>query len=608
MRLLVTGTEGQVVRALTEQAGEAGIACMAIGRPRLDLAAGPAARDALDAAIADFGPTMLVNAAAYTAVDQAEDEPYLADAVNGEGAGMVAAAAAAAGLPVVQLSTDYVFDGTKAGPYLESDPVNPQGAYGRSKLAGEEAVRAANPHHVILRTAWVYSPFGKNFLKTMLNLAATRDELRVVADQIGNPTAAHDIAGAIIAVGRMLDADPGFDIWGTYHFAGPEPMSWADFAAMIFAQSAARGGPSAQVAPITTAGYPTKALRPANSQLDTSRFTATFGLHPAPVAQGIASAIARFSEGQGVGQQEKPAAGFADVDVRNRLVELLRPGFETRLDAKLKQGMAAAPAVERTLAEVRAGLDRQVAALRNTKPEQAAAIERVSPDVFDELAALGMRIAGVEAVVAAEGTQPPMAQPLVDSSDPVEDHPGHLAANDHGGRPDGNRTESVPAKGRGGALYSGIALGMMAGAGLMWLAGSAGLFGAAAQPGPGVIVIPDDRLAVMQEALKDWRKALEAAEKRFKENDFGKAAADDRWLPLQQVHRDLFDAVPVKSRAGVSMILRRGKNGGYKMLVQGPLCNIVKATEPSMVDPVRDRPYLELCWQFGVWDETGAKF
>ncbi|MCB1418014.1 MAG: dTDP-4-dehydrorhamnose reductase [Notoacmeibacter sp.] len=605
MRLLVTGTEGQVVKALKERAAEAGIACMAVSRPALDLAAGLGARSALDVAIAEFGPTLLVNAAAYTAVDQAEDEPDLADAVNGQGAGLVAEAAAAAGLPVIQLSTDYVFDGTKAGPYVESDPVNPQGAYGRSKLSGEEAVRAANPHHVILRTAWVYSPFGRNFLKTMLNLAATRDELRVVADQIGNPTAAHDIADAILAVGRMLDSGPDFHVWGTYHFAGPEAMSWADFAARILAQSAARNGPSAHVTAITTADYPTKVQRPANSQLDTGLFTSTFGFHPAPVAQSISNALDRLLEPKPA--PRNPAPGFSDTDVRNRLIELLRPGLETHLNAKLQKGVAAAPAIDSTISEVRARLERQVAALRTSKPEQAAAIVRVAPDVFDELNALGMRIAGIKAVVAADEALP-MVQALVDSSDPAEDYSDHSAANDHARWQQGNRAEPAPVKARWGALLSGLAVGVIAGAGLMWLAGSAGVFGAAPKSGPGVIIVPEDRLAVMQEALKDWREALDAAEKRFKDNNFGQAATDDRWRPLQAVYRDLFDAIPAKSRAGVSMILRRGKDGGYKMLVQGPLCNIVKATDPGMVDPVRDKPYPEICWHFGVWDKEGQKF
>lgn len=287
MRLLVTGTEGQVVRALSELASSAGIALKAIGRPDLDLADATAARRVMDAAIADFRPSLVVNSAAYTAVDLAEDERDLAFAVNGAGAGAVASTAAAAGLPVVQLSTDYVFDGRKAGPYVESDPVAPQGVYGASKLAGEEAVRAANPHHVILRTAWVYSPFGKNFMKTMLMLAETRDQLRVVSDQRGNPTTAHDIAGAIIAIGRKLDADPAFNGWGTFHFAGPQSMDWAAFASAIFAQSAARGGKSPVVHPITTADYPTKARRPANSQLDSSKFASTFGYVGALVSKSI---------------------------------------------------------------------------------------------------------------------------------------------------------------------------------------------------------------------------------------------------------------------------------------------------------------------------------
>ncbi|RWD49471.1 MAG: dTDP-4-dehydrorhamnose reductase, partial [Mesorhizobium sp.] len=192
MRLAVTGREGQVAASLIERGGR-DVEVVAIGRPALDLTR----PETIFAALEAVRPDIVVAAAAYTAVDQAEDEKDLAFAINAAGAGKVAEAAAKLCVPVVQLSTDYVFDGTKDGAYVETDATAPLGVYGASKLAGEEAVAAANPRHLILRTAWVYSPFGKNFVKTMLRLAADRDEISVVADQWGNPTSALDTADAI---------------------------------------------------------------------------------------------------------------------------------------------------------------------------------------------------------------------------------------------------------------------------------------------------------------------------------------------------------------------------------------------------------------------------
>ena len=188
----------------------------------------------------------MINPAAYTAVDKAESELDLAFAVNRDGAGAVAACrAAACGAPVIQISTDYVFDGAKAEPYVESDPVAPQGVYGRSKLEGEQVVAAANPRHVILRTAWVYAPFGANFVRTMLRLAAERDSLRVVDDQVGCPTYAPDIAEAVLAIGRQIVGDGWRDDFaGVTHLAGPEALSWCGFARRIVAG----GGPRAAAA------------------------------------------------------------------------------------------------------------------------------------------------------------------------------------------------------------------------------------------------------------------------------------------------------------------------------------------------------------------------
>lgn len=272
MRILVTGREGQVARALTARSG-GDLVVEAIGRPDLDITDPQSVRRVVEG----FRPAVVVNAAAYTAVDRAETDEDSAFAVNRDGAGHVAQAAAQAGLPVIHISTDYVFSGDKTGAYRESDETGPQSVYGRSKLAGEETVAAANPAHAILRTAWVYAPYGANFLKTMLRLAADRDAVRVVADQHGSPTYAPDIADAILAVARRMIADPdGADWRGVFHMSAGGETSWAGFAEEIFARSAEAGGPAARVEPITTADYPTPARRPANSVLDNARFAAVF--------------------------------------------------------------------------------------------------------------------------------------------------------------------------------------------------------------------------------------------------------------------------------------------------------------------------------------------
>ena len=272
MRILVTGRQGQVVSSLIEAAaGRPRLEIIAAGRPELDLA-DPAS---VHAAIQAARPDIVVSAAAYTAVDQAEDEPEIAAAINERGAGAVAAAAAGIGAPVIHLSTDYVFSGGGERPYREDDPAAPIGVYGATKLAGERAVAAANPRHLILRTAWVYSVYGKNFVKTMLRLAADRDSLSVVADQWGNPTSAHDIADAILTAAEQLRSDAA--PFGTYHLAGNGDTHWAGFAAHVLGTSRTLGGPWAEVREITTADFPTKAKRPANSRLSTDRFLDAFG-------------------------------------------------------------------------------------------------------------------------------------------------------------------------------------------------------------------------------------------------------------------------------------------------------------------------------------------
>lgn len=293
MRLVVTGLTGQVVSALVERgAGDPDLVVLPVGRPLLDLAA----LTGVEGVFRALGPDAVVSAAAYTAVDRAEAESDLAMQVNGAGAGAVAAAAAALGVPVVHLSTDYVFDGTKAAPYVETDPVAPVSAYGRSKLAGERAVAAAQPDHAILRTSWVYAAEGKNFLRTMLRLAADRPELSVVADQRGAPSYAPDIAEAVVRIARNLVAAPARgDLRGVFHMSGGGETTWAGFAEEIFRQSAARGGPSAVVRPIGTADYPTPAARPANSRLDCTKLKAAHAVALPDWRDALARCMDRLS-------------------------------------------------------------------------------------------------------------------------------------------------------------------------------------------------------------------------------------------------------------------------------------------------------------------------
>ena len=269
MRIVVTGgPDGQVLLSLTERGGAVGHGIVGLGRPELDLVRD---KEAIVRAIEQAAPEVVVSAAAYTAVDKAESERELAFAINARGAEAVAKAAERLGVPVIHISTDYVFDGSKPAPYVESDVPNPVSVYGASKLAGEEAVLAASPNSVVLRTAWVYSPFNANFVKTMLRLASDREEVGVVADQRGNPTSALDIADAILAVAANLVASEEQDLRGVFHMTGQGEGSWADFAEHIFATSASAGGPSATVRRIATADYPTPARRPANSRLDSSK-------------------------------------------------------------------------------------------------------------------------------------------------------------------------------------------------------------------------------------------------------------------------------------------------------------------------------------------------
>ncbi len=268
-RLLVTGCKGQVGAEVMRRAPLHGHAAVGCDLPELDITDPAGVAAALD------GCAVLINAAAYTAVDKAESEPERAYAVNETGPRVLAAACAARGVPLLHISTDYVFDGSKAGAWVEDDPVAPLGVYGASKAAGEAAVRETWPDHLILRTSWVYAAHGGNFVHTMLRLGAERDELRVVDDQIGAPTAAGDIAEALLIVaGAYARGDR--DRFGTFHYTAEGTTSWAGFADAIFDAAAYVWGRRPVVTPIPTAAYPTPARRPANSVLDCSRIIAAF--------------------------------------------------------------------------------------------------------------------------------------------------------------------------------------------------------------------------------------------------------------------------------------------------------------------------------------------
>ena len=283
-RILVIGRTGQVARALAEVVPGATF----LGREALDLAEPGAAGPA----IAATAPEVVINAAAYTAVDRAEGEPDLARRVNAEAVGEIAEASARAGARLIHISTDYVYPGSGTRAHVESDPTEPVNTYGATKLAGEAAAREANPRTVILRTSWVYAPWGHNFVRTMLRLAE-RERLTIVADQFGQPTSALHIARACAAVAGNAGAPAG-----VYHVAGAGVTSWAGFAREIFRGALARGliSTAPEIVDIPTADYPTPARRPLNSRLDCTRFAETFGLAPRPWTEALAKTLDRLAE------------------------------------------------------------------------------------------------------------------------------------------------------------------------------------------------------------------------------------------------------------------------------------------------------------------------
>ena len=323
-----------MARALAKRAPAAGVEALFLARPELDLADGAQVEETARRALERTGVDVLVSAAAYTNVDGAEDDEAAARAINAEAPGALARAAKGAGVPIVHLSTDYVFDGRLDRPYREDDPVAPLGVYGRTKEAGERAVREAGGDHVILRTAWVTSPFGRNFVRTMLRLAETRDEVSVVGDQHGCPTSALDSAVARALTGSRAAIRPS----GTYHMTGAGEATWAELAEAVFAASRECGGPWARVRAIATSEYPTPTPRPANSRLDCSKLARDLDL-ALPLWQRSQTEIVRRLVG-GEGQADPGAASAAQDGAATRLEDRAAPRPEDRAAPRLDDGAA----------------------------------------------------------------------------------------------------------------------------------------------------------------------------------------------------------------------------------------------------------------------------
>lgn len=289
MRVLIAGWQGQVASALVALVpSRDDVSSFAVGRPALDLCELPT----LQRAMSDADPDVIINAAAYTAVDEAETNEAAAFALNRDGARMLAKSAYDKGVPIVHLSTDYVFDGCLDRPYREDDSVGPQSVYGRSKLEGERAVIEANPRHVVLRTSWVYSETGSNFVRSMFEKARTSQPVDVVTDQIGSPTYAPQLAMSIMDVAaRVAGCGEEDDLWGTYHVAGAGEASWYDLACEVMNASDRAGGPRTEVNPILAQSYPNVAPRLANARLDCTKLRDQFGIRMDDWRHGVRDCV-----------------------------------------------------------------------------------------------------------------------------------------------------------------------------------------------------------------------------------------------------------------------------------------------------------------------------
>lgn len=275
MRILVAGGQGQVGSALAQQGLKQNLDLIALGRQDLDITSAAS----IAAAFTKYEPDLLINAAAYTAVDKAESEPELAYAINETATALQADACAERDIPMLHISTDYVFDGTKDSPYVETDPVNPIAVYAKSKEAGERALRARLERHIILRTSWVFGLEGNNFVKTMVRMAKDRDRLTVVADQFGGPSSARAIAEALLTIATQYQSGSSI-AWGTYHYCQKPYVSWHQFAEAVVARATELGvvDHEVEVAPIPSSEFPTSVARPHNSKLDTRNVEKAFGL------------------------------------------------------------------------------------------------------------------------------------------------------------------------------------------------------------------------------------------------------------------------------------------------------------------------------------------
>ncbi|WP_271511890.1 dTDP-4-dehydrorhamnose reductase [Bradyrhizobium sp. CCBAU 11357] len=298
--ILFAGRNGQLAMCLRDLATMRGLPAVALGRPELDLEN----REGIDKLIGSIGPSAIINTAAYTAVDQAESEAARAFSINRDGAAALADVAWQLNIPLIHLSTDYVFDGAKPDAYDESDIPAPLNVYGASKLAGEAAVLAAHPLATVIRCSWLYSPYGSNFVRTMLRLCETQQVVRVVSDQHGNPTYAFDLADAVLRIAQRSVTDDRRATAGIFHLGGQGEASWHDFAQAIFHECSRRGARIRALEAITTEQFPTAARRPRNSRLDSSKAERVFGIRLAPWRHSLQACLDQL-----VGEGETDAEG-----------------------------------------------------------------------------------------------------------------------------------------------------------------------------------------------------------------------------------------------------------------------------------------------------------